>query len=254
MQPNNPSKTRINHLVLIGALSILVIGVVLIVALVNIFHKNPYGEGIEISNFKKYYSNVPEDTRDSVYNTLYNIVSSNLPDGSTLPKSGKIRNDSLSSTYDQFSNIYNDTFIVDLEEIQQSYQIRMKWSPRKNNPELSGGYPIIATCVTKEQLIYPEFNCRDGFSQEGIANDPVFSTLPINVAYYNKDYSEYTSYTIKSEVRDNKIIVVINDYTGGNQSAALNTMRENQLNPDNYTIEYHNLSTPDTIPGRAPND
>lgn len=247
-QPRTVEITPFHFVIL---LSILAAGILLMVTLAEIFHKNPYGSQIKVDNLSRYYKEMPGDTRDSVYNTLYNIVSANTPEGNKIPKSGaKIRDGSVSGSYNKTTNVYTDKFIVDIEELRQSYSLQVVWSPQANNMNL-GGYPVAAACLAAEQLVYEPFDCRDGFSNDGVYNDPVFSVLPVSVSYYSGNYSQYTEYSIKAVVDGDKITIVIDDATGGNYDAAVGKLKESGISPENYSIEYHDESA-FRKPGRAP--
>lgn len=240
------------HIVVL--LSIFTIIILLIITLAQIFRKNPYGEQIKINNLSQYYKDFPDNTKDSIFNTLYNIVSINNPD-TKLPKSGaKIREGSTAGSYNKNTNIYIDNFIVDIESLQQSYVFQISWSPNQDNPNLESiSYPVLATCPTPEQLVYAPFNCKDNSSSNGVYNDIVFSFLPMNIAYYENNYSVYVAYDIIAQVKDDKLTIVINDKTGGNYNAALNKLKEKGIELDNYVIIYNDLSAEQT-PSRAPND
>lgn len=253
---NHTSEQKSIHLTpfhLIIIFSLLIFTVLVFISFNTFFHKNPYGNQIKINNIDKVYSNIPNDTKDAISNTLYNTVSNNTM--SDLKKvKATIRDNTAKENYDKTTNIYTDTFIVDLADIEQSYDVTVTWSPTKDNPYLVTGYPILITCPKADQLIYPAFDCSDGFADSDVYNDPVFTVLPIEMSYYNDDYSVYTSYSIETRIEDKKqVIIVINDNTGGNYEAALKKLRESNINPDNYKIEYNNLSSEQT-PARAPNN
>ncbi len=246
--------TELTPIHIIILLSIFAAIILLIFTLIQVFRQNPYGEQIKVNNLEKYYKDFSTNTKDSIFNTLYNIVSDNNPD-TKLPKSGaKVRDGSTTGYYNKNTDIYTDSFIIDIEELRQSYAFQVTWSPNPNNPNLADiSYPVLATCPKKEQIIYEDFNCIDSFTTNGIYNDPIFSILPISIAYYDKDYSEYTSYNINAKSTNDKITIIIDDKTGGNYEAAIKKLKEEGINPDDYTIIYNDLSSEQT-PSRAPND
>ena len=225
----------------------------LIFSLSQIFQKNPYGEQIKIDNFDRYFKSVTTDTKQSIYNTLYNIARINATEDTVIPKKGaKIRDGSTTESYNSETRIYVDYFIVDIEELRQSYSFQVTWSPKADNPNLDGGYPIVATCVAEDQAIYPEFHCKDGF-ETGINVDPVMTILPLEISSYNDDYSRYTAYTIDAKVDDDSITIIITDETGGNYDSALSLLRQKGIDLSKYHIVYY---PPEDIlsPGRAPNN
>lgn len=253
-QSSTQKNKEITPLHIVILLFIITAVILLIIAIIQIFRSNPYGEQIKINNINQYYKDFPTNIKDSVLNTLYNIASNNNPD-TKMPKSGaKIREGSTNGSYNKNTNIYTDSFIVDIEELQQSYVFQVSWSSNENNQYLKNiSYPVLASCPAAEQLIYAPFNCIDGSSNNGVYGDPIISILPINVSYYENNYAVYVAYSIISQVKDNKLTVIINDETGGNHDAALNKLKEAGINPDNYTIIYNDLSA-EQIPARAPND
>lgn len=73
-------------------------------------------------------------------------------------------------------------------------------------------------------------------------NYPLFGILPISVDYYDNE-SAYVYYIISYDLTDyENPIVLIKDYTGGNYENALNRIRLEGYNPENYTIEYRDES------------
>ncbi len=73
-------------------------------------------------------------------------------------------------------------------------------------------------------------------------NNPIVEILPINVEYYIQN-KQYVHYQISFRI-DNpeEVIILINDYTGNNYDAALERIRTEGYDPDNYTIEYRDLT------------
>lgn len=229
------------HLVVIGFIVMVII--VIIISAFYIFRGNPYGDQIKIDNFNSYYKDTPSDTRDAIYNTLHNIVVNNTGSEVKIPKSGaKIRENSITNNYNEQTNIHSYSFMVDIEELQQSYHAQIQWS---DDPEVNlGGYPILFTCPTKEQIVYDNFACTDMFIDEKNSTNPIFSKLPVQVSYYNNDYTTYTSYSITSKTNNNdqSIHIIITDETGGNYEAALQKLQELEINPNDYKIEYNDIS------------
>ncbi|MBR3052274.1 PEGA domain-containing protein [Candidatus Saccharibacteria bacterium] len=79
-------------------------------------------------------------------------------------------------------------------------------------------------------------------SEVVLADNPLLNILPINVEYYIQN-KQYIHYQISFRIDDpENVVVLINDYTGGNYDAALERIRTEGYDPDNYTIEYRDLS------------
>lgn len=79
-------------------------------------------------------------------------------------------------------------------------------------------------------------------SEVVMEDNPLLSILPINVEYFIQN-KQYVHYQISFRI-DNpeNVVILINDYTGGNYDAALERIRTEGYNPDNYTIEYRDLT------------
>lgn len=245
-------KTKFKPIHFIVIFFILIVIIFVVISLETIFHKNPFGEELKIDNFSKYYKKVPEETRDSVFASLYNTASLNTTD--TPPTSGAIiRPDSTSETYNQSTEIYSSDFIVDIESIQQSFRVYMEWSKKSDNPNLTG-YTVTISCLTGSSSAYGATKCVDMFDNNSSdkipALYPIVYDLPIEVSEYNSNYTVYTHYTITYNIEDdNKIIVYITDYTGGNYQNALKKIRDLGYAPDLYNIQYIDQSN-EEIPAR----
>lgn len=247
-----PQRTKFKPIHLIAIFSVLIVVIFVIISLETIFHKNPFGEELKIDNFSKYYKKVPEETRNSVFASLYNTASLNVTDSETPTSGAIIRPDSTSEKYDQSTEIYSGNFIVDIESIQQSFQVYMEWSKKSNNSNLTG-YTVTISCLTGSSSAYGSTKCIDMFdgnSDNIPALYPIVYDLPLEVSEYNNNYTVYTHYTITYNIeKDNKIIVYITDYTGGNHQNALKKIRELGYTPDLYNIQYIDQSS-EEIPAR----
>jgi hypothetical protein len=252
-------ENRLKPIIIAGAITFVIIIGVSIIFLSGIFHKNPYGNQVKITDFSHYYKDAPQDTKDSVFASLYNILQENNPETDlSAINDAKIRNGSEISSYSDKTKLHYGNFIIDIPSLQQSYRGQFQWSNEKDQDAELSGYSSLIICLESD-LIYPKFNCKDLFTGDPLialtAKYPIINQLPYNITYYSNNYSEYTNYTINYKITDNQtnIVLVINDQTGGNEQNALDEIRKLGFNPSDYTIEYNNLSTEPT-PGRAPND
>ncbi len=252
-------KNRLKPIIIIFILFIFIIIIISALGIAGVFHHNPYGPELKIDNYNQYIKNSPIDTRDATFTALYNTVQLNL-DKDKIPANGaKIRDQSFVDNFQENANIHYNTFIVDIESIQQSYYAQVSWS---DDPEANlGGYPILFTCPTKEQLIYPEFNCTSLIEQNKLTQlynkYPIIDQLPQDISYYLNNYSTYVHYRITYETSEDEISIklIIDDYSGGNLENAKKKIRELDSKADQYPLEYNDLSNnPDSEPGRAPND
>ena len=73
-------------------------------------------------------------------------------------------------------------------------------------------------------------------------SSPIVSILPINVEYYIQN-KQYVHYQISFRIDDpENVVILIDDYTGQNYDAALERIRTEGFNPEDYSIEYRDLS------------
>lgn len=78
--------------------------------------------------------------------------------------------------------------------------------------------------------------------EEVLKKAPLISLLPIEVEYYIQG-KQYVHYQITFRVdSSNQVTILINDYTGGNHDAALERIRSEGYNPQDYSIKYQDHS------------
>lgn len=235
------------------AICIIIASILLIISLQRIFRGNPYGSQIKIDNFDKYFPDAPQDNKDLAFSNLYNAVVSSGIDEANIPKSGAIiRNDSANYDYNSAERYYNDTAIIDIPAIQQSYRLTLIWSSEKDNEATVSAFPSQITCLKSDETIYPDFGCNTFLQTEEDRVEsldkkyPLLTKLPIRVEYYVDGYGAHVKYNIYShltgEGENESFSVLIEDYTGGNYEPALERIRNLGFNPDYYEIEYKDLS------------
>lgn len=247
---------------IIIALSVIVIGIFLYFSLQRIFHKNPYGPQTKIDNFNQYYSDAPDYIEEMTYNLLYAaILKTNLKEES-IPHSGAmIRENSNTLNFIQEGKYYRGDFVVDVPSIQQSYRIKISWAIGNNNDSIASNYPSYISCLKSEEMIYPDFGCQNALEEEENQEEqfydkyPLAAKLPIRIDYYVDGYGAQVKYNIYShltgEGENESFSVLIEDYTGGNYEPALERIRNLGFNPDDYEIEYKDLSEEYAAPGYA---
>lgn len=72
---------------------------------------------------------------------------------------------------------------------------------------------------------------------------PLLEVLPIEVEYYEKNYSQYVKYKIYGEISQSKVVIRIVDYTGDNYEKALENIRARGYRPEDYQVIYDNLNS-----------
>lgn len=255
---NQSQKIKIKPIHLIVLAFTLIFIVLAVISLQSVLHRNPYGPELKIDNFSKFYKKVPDDTRDSIFHSLYSTAELNLTENQTPPVSGAIIRENSASEilFDKETDIYHIDFIVDLETIHQSFRISAEWSTVKNNVNLTG-YANTVTCLTGQLSAYHSTYCKDLFTStdpniNAVEKSTIVLSLPITVSEYNANYTKYINYTITYSTFNGKIILHINDYTGGNYDDAMTRLKKIDPNVESYEIKYYDKSqqnTPSRVPG-----
>ena len=223
---------------------VLCIIIILAAILANVLRKNPYGNEIVIDNFSDYVDGAPRERKDAMFAGLYGIVVSNSNEDATILSSGAlIRDGSVEKGYSQEDKIYYARFIVDVPFVKQSYSGYVAWG--NGSDADMDGYTTLYTCLPKSKLIYGDFDCKDMFSDTTTVLYPITSQLPLTVEYYENNYSVYVKYVIKYEINDEDKSLTLNilDYTGGNRDKALAKIRELGYSPEDFTIQYKDVSS-----------
>ena len=73
-------------------------------------------------------------------------------------------------------------------------------------------------------------------------NYPLVEYLPIEVDRF-LNYSEHIHYKITYRVENGEAVIIVSDYTGGNFKRALSNIENRGFVPDDYKIEYADLSS-----------
>lgn len=240
----SPSRKRL--IIIIGI--IIFIGIILLIGfLARDTGKNQFGGRIKIQNYDVKVKNLSSDMRDSVEAYLYNIVKKNSTgdfDPSKV-KDAYIRDNTASQNYDNKQAVYNGDFIVDMESIKQSYQTQYSYS-QKANSTVTGGNPVVISCLPKEKLKYGAFNCTDFVSAQSTANDVLLQYLPYRSLSFsitpNATKTDKLTLQIQLTIPD---IDLSGDANSKRSTVAtykqlvINWIISKSAEPDNYILEYN---------------
>lgn len=200
-------------------LTIAAIFIIIPVTLSLLNNTNGYGVGIEIKGYSKYINDLPQDSKNSLNSTLYNVVKMNLPDNTDINVKDAYIRDKASTTkeYDEATKITSGNFIVDIASLKQSYLMYYEWS--NDDDAQYSGYPVTARCLSTDKLKYGDFKCKDMFSILEDARDPIMDYLPHETTNY-KVTASYDS--------DEKIMLDVNIILSA--SDLINNGREDAIN------------------------
>lgn len=232
--------------VLIALIALFVAGSIAII-IYSIFEntKSPYAQHMGIANLQDYTAGQPTDHDALAYieYALYNTISYNVD--RTLKNNEitdiLIRTGSFSQDYNDSTKIHAVHFIVDIESLRQSYDVKYEWSDDHSLENLSE-YGTIVSCLPVDQLIYGDFNCQDMFTAEKQVVDPIIDQLPHSELGY-----EITSGALDGNQLTLNIKITLSasdERIGADQAIASYKdqatawIRSIGLDPANYTISY----------------
>lgn len=205
--PPKEGKIQLNPLTVGGVIVGAVVVILLVVSLMQIFRKNPYGPETRIDNIEIVDKKLPQDQKDQLFSQLYGILVDNISDGEPPESRALVREGTVDYGYDEDLKIYAGNFIVDVPAVEQSYKVQLSWSPEKNNPNL-GGYPILITCAPKDLRIYA--------SQTGCVN-----VLTMELSWNNAYQLDYTfGATTSQKIRGVLGKVIVDEDEGPEEFAA----------------------------------
>lgn len=171
---------KLNPLVIIAFLIQLIFIIFASIVIYNTLHQKDQTANLDVDNFSsipdgkiigqseygKLNFELDETKKNVIENILYNIVYLNNS-GSISNKGAKIREGSVRNVYIEDLKVYLLNFIVDIEDLQQSYRITYRWADQYPNKSVPADMPAIAFCPQKNELIYGDFNCKDDYNNHG---------------------------------------------------------------------------------------
>lgn len=229
-------------------LIIVVISVLLIIvaALVYIATRTESNENKVSIRGLNDISNISTDRKDSIMASLYEIVRLNNAEGTNIPgiKDAALRKGSEEQSEVKDRVQYTGTFIVDIASLKQSY--RITYSYTSDNHDIFGsGYPVIASCVNKDELVFGEFDCKNpSYGAKTDTNDPLLPKLPFNSSFYSID-----STTDRIDGKTHLVIQVMMNHNSTStkkaflqyKDEALSWIKSQGVSIDNYAIEYRDI-------------
>lgn len=125
--------------------------------------QNNENEKIKVVNMD---SSLDGSKKTAINGVLYKIASLNNDVGISN-RDGKIREGSAYSVYIEDLDLHFLNFIVDIEDLAQSYRIVYRWADKYPNKNVPTDDPVMAFCLDKDELIYGDFDCKDNYGGRG---------------------------------------------------------------------------------------
>lgn len=231
---NNRGIKKVSPVTAIAIGMVLLIVVILTVSIVMINKRN-YEEALKTVSME-YPSSIPEDYRLLIGTQLKNLLVGNYGVSQDTMIEAVVREDSYKEEIGE--DLTNATFLVDIDEIKQTFVITATWSDTIVVPD-----GVLISCPTKAESKYPDSFCIGMYDNtdevENKIKYPIYGDLPIVIDRF--DFASRQA--LHCEVRgsfdeENKLVLKIVDFSGGMKEEALAKIRELGYNPDDYVIVY----------------
>ncbi len=195
-----------------------VLFIVIIIVVVNlIFQPRSH---VEIKN-DNLISGVPASEQTYFKEQLWNIVSANYSNvDRSVIDDAVIRDGSVSSEFDEATQIHSTSFIVDIDSLELTYNVTIQWSTKEQLPDT-----VMINCPPMNDMKYPGTICRGMY-------DSTYS-FDLYFPYYgDREFGgeTYTAYEID-----------------GDETTKTITITSSVCDPDKYNaeaLEYLKQNTP----------
>lgn len=185
---------------------------------------------ISITDFSKSITNIPEDRLDFIQSSLLNIASINQPSINMGDTKALVREGSVHEHNFAMQNVSYASAIIDIPELSQSYQLFLQYSNDKYNRYVAPDGTIIFLCLADPaDIIYPDFNCTDTYSQ---------NTRNSIIEQFLK-YIEFDNFWAGTSQNLNEINIIPKDFSNINAdefiSQAQEAVRSFGISPDLFS-------------------
>lgn len=148
-----------------------------------------YEGSMEIQNLSQYTKGKPinQETLAYIKYDLFRVINQNTssPAASNSIKDIMVRDNSFSQAHDKDKGLHSVNFIVDIASLNQSYRVSYQWVDRADQERSKDEWGTAVRCLSDgDQKIYPDFQCKDMFSQLDQPSDPIMQHLPHTTPYY----------------------------------------------------------------------
>ena len=252
---NNQIILRINPAITIAVVLQLIFIIFAGITIYNLLNRSMGAPEIKINN----YSAIPDgeilnnnntlpnsqgldfaldDTdKHTIESTIYNAVLLN-DQGSISNHGAKIREGSARHVYIEDLSAYFLNFIVDIEDLGQSYHFTWLGDSSFSGQNLPEVTFLMAFCPREDELIYGNFNCKDEYDGQGL-----------DIAAYNLlRYTMFSDFTVGlSNVYDGEPLMLNINISSNDESAKAAAIQEVSdylsdlgfnLDDFEYTVQY----------------
>lgn len=182
---------------------ILCVGIILILLRTNSQDKSGH---VIIKNFGDCSKNATNGTTDDVSTSIYKLVKS-ANDYNKQPTEkyykATIRQGSCQNTTHEVTDnttqkqhtVQTTTIIVDIPDVKQSWKIKYDWVTKSEGRVNIDLGTIQPSCLSKDQLLYGDFNCENimSLAQYGTDKvDPILQYMPYSGAGFTLEYDADT--------------------------------------------------------------
>ena len=164
-----------NHLLLAF---IIVQGVIILFATIAIVSQlqksdrvdqNDYSNqpSVTIEDLDKNFVKFPEDRKGMIAANLLDIMRNNTPEINLANARAEIRDGSIREKHFDSINVDYASAIVDIPDLEQSYQVFLQSSSDSKNRYIDPNGAIIFLCIKNpSDIVYSDFDCVDTYSQK----------------------------------------------------------------------------------------
>ena len=203
-----------------------------------------------IKGYGQQVKNLPDSYKNSIEAALHSMIEyNNTPSTSDTIGDATIRNGSTKQQEIVKGSSYSGSFIVDIPSIHQSYRVQYEYS---SDPQVNtqSGYPVLVSCLPKEDLIYGDFTCKERYTSvdnKAAIKDPIVGKLPYASLSFRLT-ADVTSGKLKlfaelripeSDLKGNE--TATNQVVSQYKNEVLSWIKSQSLNPDGYDITYSYL-------------
>ena len=239
-----------NPFLLFGILGIITVIIVIIAIAVHRWNDS-HDDKITVTNLSNYTTNIPERTREEIYNAAFRAAQSNSTGQTNEALStadAQIRDGSAVSNFDPTTGLYSGNFIVDIPSLEQSYRIYYEWTDKTDLA--LGDYTTSVNCLHPDEYIYDFYPCIAPNENTDTAYLSYLDNMLPYSGYVNNDSNSDAAIYISSIERTTggTPFVRVNVNSCGDAKimedaikTVKNYIEDHQLNPEDYTYKLNDL-------------